>query len=300
MDNRSSDRSSRRWKADAEAAYDGRMRSALVASSALLLVAAAVAPARADDCEKACTHMRTVSEAELARAPGMSLDDKKRIQERSTANEPTRMQKCLAGCREGRVDTACVLRATDTMGYLPCLKSRNAPPRDTLESRVTEGVRASAEFRGKALPAAERAKILDALAKIDRSRAHLLLGAALAESGGPMYGDDLVPAFRAIANDVDGSATLPRLLEPLTLPLAQLGCARAVADAVRLPPPQARRQVAATCPKPPAARVVDPAVAPSLRMERLLLAIVLDGRARQSGLASDPLHLRAMQILLRP
>jgi hypothetical protein len=274
-------------------------------SLALCVLVVIVAPgrARADDCARACDHMRVVSEKELSGMGELSPEEKKKLREKSQAGEPARLAKCVAACKEGRVDTRCVLAATDTIGYLKCLKAKppggaaSSLPPDERE-RVLDQARASASFRGRPLPAREQAKILDALAHLPADRRTTLIGAWLGESGATMYGEDVARAGEEITRSGDerlGFAILGRHLAPA---IAQMGCARSVGDAVALAPAEQAAHLAESCPPPPAARLFPAARVKGTPLGPLMLALILEQRARQSGFAGDPLHRRFVEILL--
>jgi hypothetical protein len=251
-------------------------------------------PARADDCARACNYMRTVSEKEMAGMSGFSAEEKKRITAKSNADEPARMAKCMSACTEGRVDTACVLAAKQTMDYVRCLKPKTASPE---RDAVLAAAERSRSFQGRALSSAEETKILRALSSVEPRHRLPMLGAALAESAAGMYGSDLVEAFTALAQSGGERMSLALVARPLAVPIAAMGCARAVADSVRLVPAEQPAALVAACP-PTGPRYFTAQAAGRAELPRLMLAFVMEHRARASGFGGDPLHKRAVEILL--
>jgi hypothetical protein len=270
-------------------------------------------PARAQDaCARACRHMNVVSEREFKKelAPKLAKAERARMVRESRAKEPERLARCTARCRAGRFDPKCVLRATATLEYVGCLTSvkgaaaASAPASGPAPGKLSPAEReqlfktlAAATVKGKPVAAPVRAKILRALDGVRPGQRLMLLGAALAESGAGMYGADLTGTFRALGQAAPEQASLA-VLRDLSVPLAALGCARPVAQAVRLRREDQAAQLLATCP-PAGPRLLPPEKAAGAQLGPLLLALVLEHRARQGGFAADPLHRRAVEILLQ-
>jgi hypothetical protein len=273
-------------------------------------------PARAEDaCARACQHMNVVSEREFQKelAPKLSKAERERMLKESRAKEPERLAKCTARCRAGRFDPKCVLRAKATLEYVGCLTSGKgaaaaaapasgpARGRGALSSAEREQILkalSAANVKGKPVAAAERKKILKALDAVKPRQRVELLGAALAESAAGMYGADLTPAFKALYTMSPDQRRLGVLRE-LTVPLAAAGCARAVAQTMALKPELQSGYLLANCPAAGSPRLIPPARGQQAAAELLLLALVLEHRARASGFAADPLHRRAVEILLQ-
>lgn len=305
-----------RGRSGAARAYSlgmGPLRPYVVGVVALVVLGwAASAPAQ-DACARACRHMNVVSEREFKKelAPKLKKAERERMMKDSRAKEPERLAKCTTRCRAGRFDPKCVLRAKATLDYVACLtsgkgavasapaagpggKSRLSP---TEREEVWKAL-AAANVKGKPVAAVERAKILKALDGTQPKYRLMLLGAALAESGAGMYGADLTAAFKALGEAAPEQAQL-MILRDLTVPLAAMGCARPVADAMKLRREDQPAQLLATCPPPGKPRFFTVEKAGKTPLGPLLLALVLEHRARASGFPADPLHRRAVEILLQ-
>jgi hypothetical protein len=113
-----------------------------------------------------------------------------------------------------------------------------------------------------------------------------------------MYGADLTAAFKSLYTMAPDHRRLGVLRE-LTVPLAAAGCARAVAQAMALKPELQSGYLLANCPAAGSPRLIPPARGQQAAAELLLLALVLEHRARASTFAADPLHRRAVEILLQ-
>jgi len=290
------------------------MRPALPLSLLAVIAAtlAAPPPARAQDaCARACQHMNVVSEREFARevAPKLAKAERERMLKESRAREPERLAKCVTKCRAGRFDPKCVLRAKATLEYVGCLtggKGAEVEPasgpargrRSPAEREQLLKALAAASAKGRPVAAAERTKILKALDAVKPRQRVELLGAALAESAAGMYGADLLPAFKALSTMAPEQRRLGVLRE-LTVPLAAAGCARAVAQAMALKPELQSGYLLANCPAAGSPRLIASARGAGAQMELLLLALVLEHRARASAFPTDPLHRRAVEVLLQ-
>lgn len=104
----------------------------------LLLCIAMSSRAQADDaCETACVRLRDLAWRRLysqeVRALRDSVSSASLQSKRESAKEPGARQACLSACRQGRVDTVCVMRSTDigideqviAQGAPACVKARN-------------------------------------------------------------------------------------------------------------------------------------------------------------------------------
>ena len=293
------------------------LRLSLVAVTAVAL--AGPRPARAQDaCARACQHMNVVSEREFNKelAPKLSKAERERMLKESRAKEPERLAKCTTKCRAGRFDPKCVLRAKATLEYVGCLTSgkgadaaasapASGPAARGRLAALPPGEReqlfkalAAANVKGKPVAAPVRKKILKALDAVKPADRVALLGAGLHESAAGMYGADLLAAFKALYT-MPPDLRRMGVLRELTVPLAAIGCARAVAQTMALKPELQPAYLIANCPAPGSPRLVTAARGAKAQSELLLLALVLEHRARANGFAADPLHRRAMEILLQ-
>jgi hypothetical protein len=140
-------------------------------------------------------------------------------------------------------------------------------------------------------------EVVDALGKLhDPTMRPALLGAGLEELKGWKYGSDLVPVFKALGQGVDPQMRKMVVLRGLMVPLAAAGCARGVADSVRLVPQQQSEYVRAHCPA--SAPVFAASRTAGAPMELVSLAIVLEVRARNGNFAAEALHKKAIEALL--
>jgi hypothetical protein len=264
--------------------------------------------------------MNMVSEREFAKelAPKLSKAERERMVKESRAKEPERLAKCTTKCRAGRFDPKCVLRAKATLEYVACLTTgkgaaaaaASAPAAGPAAGsgrigKLTPAQRAdlfkalaAAGTKGKPVAAPVRKKILKALDAVKAEHRVGLLGAALAESAAGMYGADLTAVFTALATMGPRERRLG-VLRDLAVPLAAMGCARAVGQAMALKPDLQNAHLLATCPPVGIPRLIPAARGQQASSELLLLALVLEHRARAAGFAADPLHRRAVEILLQ-
>jgi hypothetical protein len=283
-----------------------KLRLTLAALCAATSLAAAPARGQPAACARACEHMRVIGDREFARelAPKLSKEERETITRQAKAKEPERLATCMARCRAGRFDPGCVLRAASTAALFSCMSARpgaGGPPArpDILSPEQRQAaLKAAAAVKGKPIPLAAQKKILKLLDAVKPADRLSLLGAALAESAAGMYGADLVGAFKAIATVAPDHRRLGVLRE-LTVPLAAIGCAPAVVDAVKLVPAQQNAHLLAHCPPAGKPRLMTATHGVKAPAEVLALALVLQHRARASGFAANPLHRRAIEVLLQ-
>jgi hypothetical protein len=151
------------------------------------------------------------------------------------------------------------------------------------------------ESKGQALAPEVRSKLLAAINGVEAEKRLLLLGAALDEEAGPMYGADLKPAFKALTT-MDPAFVRQSVVQALQQPLVGMGCAGAMAEAIKVVPAKQATQLAAGCPGA-GPRLLQAAAIEGARVELVMLALILEHRARRDGLAADPLHRKAVEIL---
>jgi hypothetical protein len=294
-----------------------RARWGVVMGVAVAVALLAAAPARAQDaCARACRHMNVVSEREFKKelAPKLAKAERERITRESKAKEPERLAKCTTRCRAGRFDPKCVLRAKATLEYVGCLTSGTgaaaAGPASGPAGKGRTGALAPAQreelfkalaaanVKGKPVAAPVRTKILKALDAVKSADRLSLLGAGLYEAGAGMYGADLLPAFKALYTMPEPQRRLG-VLRDLTMPLAAIGCARPAAAAMALKPELQSGYLLGACPPAGAPRLIPLARGRAASTELLLLALVMEHRARAGGFGADPLHLRALDVLVQ-
>ncbi len=72
---------------------------------------------KGDDCDRAWDHMQEVSKAELKNESA----ETRALADKAAADDGPRKVKFVAACKAGKIDSACILAAKDTMGYVGCL-----------------------------------------------------------------------------------------------------------------------------------------------------------------------------------
>lgn len=263
------------------------------------------ADAAESECTRACRHRSEVKLREFEKNEALKSYHKgdawPQFLERTKRADADAMPACVSRCEQGAFDPRCVLAAQKGTELLACIKPTGALSSGGLKLRDGATQRGGLTFGepapGRPLAASEQTKILGALDRVSESQKLMLLGAALDESAGPMYGEDLRPAFRALSGSDPDHLKL-RVISALQVPLVMMGCGSQVAQMMRLTEAQQGDYLAKNCPPPPSERLLPAGQARAVRSERLLVALLLAHRAQRGGFSGDALHRKAMAILL--
>lgn len=263
------------------------------------------ADAAESECTRACRHRSEVKLREFEKNEELKSFHKgdawPQFLERTKRADAEAMPACVSRCEQGAFDAKCVLAVQKGTELLACSKAFGGMASGGLKLRDAGAPRSAITFGepppGKPLLASEQTKILGALDQVSSSQKLLLLGAALDESAGPMYGEDLRPAFRALGSS-DPSRQKLQVLSSLQVPLVMMGCGRQVAQMMQLAEAQQGEYLATNCPPPPSERLIPAGKARGVRSERLLVALLLAHRAKRGGFPGDALHRKAIEVLL--
>lgn len=262
------------------------------------------AAAAESECTRACRHRSEVKLREFEKNDALKSYHKDawpQFLERTKRADAEALPACVSRCEQGAFDPKCVLAAQKGTELLACIKPSGALSSGGLKLSDSGAQRGGPTFGepppGKPLLSSEQTKILGALGRVSDSQKIMLLGAALDESGGSMYGEDLRPAFRALGGS-DPMRQKLAVLSALQVPLVMMGCGRQVAQMMQLTEAQQGEYLANSCPPPPSERLLPAGQTRAVRSERLLIALLLAHRAQRGGFTGDALHKKAMEILL--
>jgi hypothetical protein len=139
-------------------------------------------------------------------------------------------------------------------------------------------------------------KVLKAINVVSAEHRLPLAAQGLYELDGWRYGADLASTFKDVGMGIDPAQRKMLVLRGLMTPLAQIGCAHAVSQAMSVKPAQQGELVRASC--PPGAPVFTAARVAGVAPELVMLAIVLEQRAQKGAFAREPLHRRVIDVLL--
>lgn len=91
---------------------------------ALLFVLSTACSSKESACDDAFSHMTKVSKKEMDSLPPDQKKLAKEIEAKNAGKEKKRRTNFIARCKEGGIDTDCVMKASDTMGYLGCFTKK--------------------------------------------------------------------------------------------------------------------------------------------------------------------------------
>ena len=113
-----------------------------------------------------------------------------------------------------------------------------------------------------------------------------------------LYGPALAKAFDA-AKSVAPDQVTHAIAKALEAPLSEMLCGKVFRDMAAMEPGMRNREFAAHCP-PKGDRVVEPDLAANTPLGYLLIAVAMEGYAREKGFADNVLHKSAVGLFLNP
>lgn len=75
------------------------------------------------ECEDAFEHMTSVSQKEMQSLPAEQRKLAEEVAKMNEGKDKEKRRKFVAKCKEGGIDTACIMKASDTMEYIGCFSS---------------------------------------------------------------------------------------------------------------------------------------------------------------------------------
>ena len=188
----------------------------------------------------------------------------------------------------GRVTTIAIACTCLTALLVPCSSAKAKPKAEN--GRAPDAL---------LIPATTEFDFMRTVATVDpHKRREFTAGFLASNEHKGIYGPALVKAFDAVTS-VSPDRRAEAVLMALVDSISDMGCNKVFKRLANYGPGQRNEVFALECP-PSGQRAVEPDLAANAPLEFVLLATVMDGRARNKGFADSRLHKTAMNLFLEP